>query len=239
LNIMGQPRAILFDAVGTLMRPEPTVSGAYTAVALRHGVRMDQAEVERRFRRAFARQDRIDATERDNRTDQRREAERWRGIVDDVFGEAPQTEAIFADLWNHFADARNWRLFDDVPDVWRRLSATDITLGVASNFDDRLAAVCQGLPPLDRDPQLFVSSQVGFRKPGRGFFAAIETALSLRPDELLLVGDDVTNDFEAAKAAGWQAILLDRTNSAPTAGRPDVVRTLADVVDRVSPGSRR
>jgi putative hydrolase of the HAD superfamily len=236
---MGQPRAILFDAVGTLMRPEPTVSGAYAAAAARHGLRMDPAEVERRFRQAFARQDAIDATERDNRTDQAREAERWRGIVDDVFGDLPQIEAIFDDLWDHFADARNWRLFDDVADVWQRLSATDITLGVASNFDDRLASVCRGLPPLDRDPQLFVSSQVGFRKPGRGFFTAIETALSLYPDELLLVGDDVTNDFEAAKAAGWQAILLDRSNSLPTAARPDVVRTLAEVVDRVSPGSPR
>jgi putative hydrolase of the HAD superfamily len=232
---MGQPRAILFDAVGTLMRPEPTVSGAYTSVARRHGVVVDQGEVERRFHRAFARQDAIDAKERDNRTDQQREAERWRGIVLDVFGELPQTDAIFADLWDHFADAQNWRLFDDVADVWRRLSETGVTLGVASNFDDRLAGVCRNLPPLDRDPHLFVSSQVGWRKPGRGFFAAIEKALSLEPAELLLVGDDVTNDFEAAQAAGWQAILLDRSDAMASAPKRDVIRTLAGVLDRISP----
>ena len=97
---MGQPRAILFDAVGTLMRPEPTVSRAYTAVALRHGVRMDPVEVERRFRRAFARQDTIDATERDNRTDQQREAERWRGIVK----ANGQQFVFFGSSWNRVGD---------------------------------------------------------------------------------------------------------------------------------------
>lgn len=217
------------------MRPEPSVSGAYTLVAARHGVRLEQAEVERRFRRAFARQDEIDQRERDNRTDQLREIERWRGIVNDVFGERPQTEAIFADLWDHFADPANWRLFDDVADVWQRLTAAGLKLGVASNFDDRLAGVCRGLPPLDSDPHLFVSSQVGCRKPGRGFFTAIETTLRLRPDELLLVGDDVTNDFEAAKAAGWQAVLLDRSQAAGSVTKPDVIRTLAGVLDCISP----
>jgi putative hydrolase of the HAD superfamily len=237
LNIMGQPRAILFDAVGTLMRPEPSVSGAYTAVARRHGVVLDQADVERRFRAAFARQDDIDRVERDNRTDQPREVARWRGIVADVFGEIPQVEAIFADLWDHFADARNWRLFDDVPDVWRRLSSAGVTLGVASNFDDRLTGICQRLPPLNRAQHLFVSSQVGYRKPGRGFFAAIEAALSLRPEELLLVGDDLTNDFQAAQAAGWQALLIDRAKTGEGASQQpaDSVRTLAGVLDRISP----
>jgi len=232
---MGEPRAILFDAVGTLMRPEPSVSGAYTAVAARHGVTLDQAEVERRFRQAFARQDAIDAAERDNRTDQQRERQRWRGIVDDVFGEIPQTDAIFADLWDHFADARNWRLFDDVADIWRRLDRAGFTLGIASNFDDRLAGVCQHLPPLDRCQNLFVSSQVGWRKPGRGFFAAIEAQLSLSPAELMLVGDDVTNDLQAAQAAGWQALLLDRAASDCNACPANSIHTLAAVWDRISP----
>jgi len=225
------PRAILFDAIGTLMRPEPSVAGAYTSVAARHGIHLDQADVELRFRKAFARQDTIDRVERDNRTDQQRERLRWRGIVDEVFGVVPQTEAIFADLWDHFADANNWRLFDDVADVWRRLTDAGVTLGIASNFDDRLAPVCQRLRPLDGCSNLFVSSQVGWRKPGRGFFAAIETALALSPAELMLVGDDLTNDFQAAQAAGWQAILLDRSE---TSG-PNSIRTLAGVLDRVSP----
>ncbi|HEY2839596.1 MAG TPA: HAD-IA family hydrolase [Pirellulales bacterium] len=232
---MGQPRAILFDAVGTLMRPEPSVSGAYTAVARRHGIELDQAEVERRFRRAFARQDAIDLAERDNRTDQERERQRWRGIVEDVFGPIPQIEEIFLDLWGHFANARNWRLFDDVADVWRRLTEAGMTIGIASNFDDRLAGVCRELPPLDDEPHLFVSSQVGWRKPSRGFFAAIESSLSLRPEELLLVGDDLTNDLQAAQAAGWQAILLNRSELGGGALAPDSIGTLAGLLDRISP----
>jgi putative hydrolase of the HAD superfamily len=236
LNIVLKPRAILFDAVGTLMRPEPSVAGAYTAVAGRHGIALEEADVERRFRQAFARQDKIDCDKNDNRTDQLRERERWRQIVDDVFGVLPQTEAIFADLWDHFADANNWRLFDDVADVWGRLTASGVTLGIASNFDDRLAGICQQLKPFDACQNLFVSSQVGWRKPGRGFFTAIEARLSVSPDELMLVGDDLTNDAQAAQAAGWQAILLDRSIASDSQPATNVIRTLAGVLDRVSFG---
>ena len=53
------------------------------------------------------------------RTSQAREVGRWRGIVADVFGAAPQAGAIFDDLWEHFARPGNWRLFDDAAPVWQ------------------------------------------------------------------------------------------------------------------------
>jgi putative hydrolase of the HAD superfamily len=83
-------------------------------------------------------------------------------------------------------------------------------LGVASNFDDRLDQICQALPPLTRCRHRFVSSRIGWRKPTLDFFAAIAAQFDLAPEQMLLVGDDLENDYLAARAAGWHAVLVDR-----------------------------
>ena len=46
-------RGIVFDAVGTLIKPVPTVAEAYTAAAARQGVAVKPAEVLERFKHHF------------------------------------------------------------------------------------------------------------------------------------------------------------------------------------------
>lgn len=233
------PRAVLFDAVGTLIRPEPSVAAAYALAGRRHGIEIAESELHGMFRAAMARQDEIDRRLHSGRTGQAREVERWRGIVADVFGDAPQASAIFDDLWEHFAQPDNWRLFDDAAEVWQALTAAGVTIGIASNFDERLNGICQALDPLSECQHVFVSSRVGWRKPRPEFFAAIAEELGFPADEMLLVGDDLDNDFRAARAAGWQAVLVDRTAGADRGSRqvrdssaPDSIRSLGELVPR-------
>src|SRR5258708_39906225 len=98
-------RAVVFDAVGTLIHPDPPVSVAYADAAQRFGVRLGDAEIGDRFRSAFARQEECDSR-RGHLTSAERELERWREIVADVFREAvpssERREQIFAELWRHF-----------------------------------------------------------------------------------------------------------------------------------------
>jgi putative hydrolase of the HAD superfamily len=207
-------RGVLFDAVGTLLYADPPAPAVYAAAAAEFGLRLDEVTVERRFLDAFrqhhgASQD-CETGEGSRTTSQSRELERWRAIVAAVFPELPSTEMVFAKLWDHFALRASWRLYDDVAACWRRLSARGLLLGIASNFDDRLLAVCRGLPPLAACRHVFVSSQIGFRKPDPRFFRSIERLLDLTPRELCLVGDDWESDCLAAASAGWQAVCLDR-----------------------------
>lgn len=44
------------------------------------------------------------------------------------------------------------------------------------------------------------------RKPGRGFFQAVEQALGVHPQALLMVGDDPLGDVGGAVQAGWRAV---------------------------------
>ncbi|HVU87045.1 MAG TPA: HAD-IA family hydrolase [Pirellulales bacterium] len=215
------PRAVLFDAVGTLIRPEPSVAAAYARVGRRHGIEIAEAEMHGLFRAAMAQQDEIDRRLHAGRTSQERERERWRGIVADVFGAAPQAGAIFDDLWEHFANPQHWQLFDDASGAWQALAAAGVTIGIASNFDDRLDGICRALTPLSDCRHVFVSSRVGWRKPRPEFFAAIADELGFEPAEMLLVGDDLENDFRAARAAGWQAVLVERAESSAAGTHTD------------------
>lgn len=225
--------AILFDAVGTLMNPEPTVGVAYHAAGLRHGSQRSIAEITTRFQRAFAESESQDAIRGDGRTDEDREVARWRTIVSKVYDDVASHPLLFDELWRHFSAAENWRLYDDAVAAWSMLAMRGFRLGIASNFDSRLRSICSGLPwPLD-GATLFVSSEVGYRKPHVGFFRAIEKALALPADRLLLVGDTPENDYHAARAAGWHALLIDREDRHTDVHHEHKLRSLAELASKL------
>lgn len=211
----GSIRAVLFDAVGTLIRPEPKVAAAYLAAARRFGLAgvLVEDEVSRRFRAAFARQETLDRSA-DWRTDEPRERRRWERIVAEVFGDAPNWpeigRALFESLWSHFADSGNWAVIDAARQEIDAAREAGLIVGVASNFDARLHPLLAAMPQLGITDNVFVSSELGHRKPSREFFRAIENELGLTPEQLLLIGDDVENDDRAARAAGWQSLLVSR-----------------------------
>lgn len=217
--------AVLFDAVGTLIEPDPPVAEAYQAAGRRFGSTLSPEEILRRFRAAFARQERLDETEYSNRTDELRERRRWQAIVGEVFDDVADSAGLFDELWRYFASSAHWRLCAGAADCWRKLSKRGLKLGIASNFDARLKTVCQGLKPLDECGRLFISSQLGVRKPNAAFFATISEQLKTPPERILLAGDDLGNDYYAAQAAGWQSVLIDPS------GRHAVERRIATLAE--------
>lgn len=221
-------KAVLFDAVGTLIEPCPSVGEAYAAAAACLGLTVATDEVARRFRQAFDAEERFDAETLAGRTDSDRELQRWRRIVGQVYPDAPRPEELFRQLWLHFAEPGHWRLFPDVAPVLEWLDAQGVAWGIASNFDDRLRGICQHLPELSRCQHLFLSSEIGWRKPSPEYFRAVERELRLGPPELLLIGDDVENDFLAVQAAGWGAAWLHRERiQSPADPRVPAASTIA------------
>jgi putative hydrolase of the HAD superfamily len=201
-------RAVAFDAVGTLITPDPPVQVVYEAVGRRHGSRRTGEEIHHRFRVAFRSEE-----DRDRaagwRTDPAREVERWRRIVAAVLDDAADPEACFRELWNHFARPAAWRCLPDVGAALAALAQRGVAVGLASNFDSRLRAVAGGLPELATVGPVVVSAEVGWRKPAAAFFAAAVRAFGRAAGDVLLVGDDFENDYLGATAAGLRAVLLD------------------------------
>lgn len=199
---------MLFDAVGTLIYPSPPVPEAYAAAGERCGSVLDVGTVASRFKEAL-----VEHYAPNEPTSDDRERQRWKAIVASVFLEVSPIEELFEDLWNHFGRAQHWRLFDDVGPTMQKLVARGARLGIASNFDSRLHAIVAEHPALAACEHVFVSSEVGYSKPSREFFRAIERRLAARSEDIVLVGDDVVNDVQGATAAGWRAVLLDRNGT--------------------------
>ncbi len=223
-------RGIVLDAVGTLIRPSPSVSLAYTQAAARQGVDVDPREVGRRFREHF-RVDEGDERRGPLSTDETIEHRRWKRLVHLCLPEVPDPDRAFDELWEHFADPRSWVVFPDVADGVLRLRSLGLRICVASNFDRRLHRVASGLPELSPwiEP-LVISSEVGFRKPHPEFYRAACERLGLSPDEVLSIGDDLQNDVLGPSEVGLQALLLDREGRSgfPT----DRASNLQEVADR-------
>jgi putative hydrolase of the HAD superfamily len=228
-------RAVLFDAVGTLIYPDPPVAEVYWRIGQRLGSQQTVAEVGRRFGDAFSRLATPPPACADNFeqeslvTSEGHERRRWQQIVGDVFQGLPANNGdLFQQLWEHFSSADNWALFDDVAETWQALARRGLTLGIASNFDDRLTGICRSLPPLATCTHVFRSAEIGFSKPHPQFFHTVAKRLQLSPQQILLVGDSVPNDVSGARAAGWQAIRLDRHDDATD---PMSISRLTQLID--------
>jgi putative hydrolase of the HAD superfamily len=200
-------RAVFFDAVGTLIHPEPLAPVVYASVGRRFGSRLGVETIMKRFRAAFHREDLIDRAY-GWRTSEAREITRWRYIVSTVLDDVFDAESCFRELFEHFSRPKSWRC-DPLADILPTLAAHGYMQGIASNYDERLRPVVAGLPELHPLKELVISAEVGWRKPAPRFFAALCKRISSRPEQVLLVGDDRENDFEGARAAGLHAILLD------------------------------
>ncbi len=208
-------RGIVFDAVGTLIKPVPSVAEVYTAAASRQGVGIKPYEVRERFQHHFQH----GGEHAGNgllSTDEETERRRWRAIVGGVLAEVPDPDRAFEELWDHFSQAGSWRCFPDVEPALGGLADAGISVCVGSNFDSRLRGVVLGLSELEACAQsLVVSSEVGYRKPHPLFFEAVCNHLGLPAHQVLCVGDDRENDVKGAISAGLSGILIDRGGNRP------------------------
>lgn len=219
--------AIVYDAVGTLIHVRPSVAAIYADIAGRFGSKLEPYAIRGRFHAAFARQEAIDE-QAGWRTSEVRERQRWRAIVaavlDDVADQAGCFEALFA----AFGRAEAWTSDADAAAVIEHWRNRGVRQALASNFDARLGGIIAGMPALGGLAPVLISSQVGWRKPAPAFFRAVADALGLPPGAILHVGDDRRNDFEGARQAGLQALLLDPNRQHLALG-PDRLERLGDL----------
>lgn len=210
---MGDPPSapiavVVFDAVGTLIFPDPPAGVVYCHAAKRFGLRLDENAVTRRLSHAIRAEFGEEGGKR-LETDESVERQCWRRVVQQVFPELEDAGTdLFESLWSHFAQPSHWRVNEDAQQVWSDLDQHDLRLAIASNFDERLESICRELHPLPLAAGVFHSARMGYRKPSRAFFDSVAGQLKAEPGTLLMVGDSPVADYQGASQAGWQAVLL-------------------------------
>ncbi len=226
-------RAIVFDAVGTLIHPEPPAPVVYAEVGQRFGSRLAPSAIALRFASAFRQQEDIDR-ELGLRTSEAREVQRWQQVVAQVLDDVTDWEGCFRELFEHFSRPQAWRCDPDAAATIAELANQGYVLGMASNYDRRLRSVAAGLAELEPLRHLVISSEVGWRKPAAEFFRAVCQAVAVPAGNVLYVGDDPVNDYEGARAAGLQAVLLE-PQAKPVSAQVRRIRGLSEQLRVLGP----
>jgi dihydrofolate synthase/folylpolyglutamate synthase len=195
-------RAVTFDVGGTLIEPWPSVGTVYAAVAARHGIHVAAHDLDRQFAAAWK-----------ARKDFRHSRADWMRLVNQTFAgltAKPPGDGLFSDLYEHFAAAAPWRVFEDSIPCLRRLRERGFKLGVISNWDQRLRPLLHALGLHNYFDTIVVSCEVGRCKPHAAIFQAAAAQLGTPIQGILHVGDSAAEDIEGARRAGLQAVLLRR-----------------------------
>ncbi len=197
---------MVFDAAGTLIHVKPSVSQAYSTVAASLGIHEPADSIQHRVGPAWKKWFSIDELP----TNEADQLSRWQGLVRDCFPDLhdDQFSQLFSALWNHFTLPEAWEIDEDAEHVLSWFAAHHWKIAIASNFDQRLPKLLEQYKAFRCVDHVFYSSQVGWSKPNPHFYRSIQEKLGVEPQDILMVGDTWSNDYQAPKAVGWQAIWL-------------------------------
>ncbi|HLO97819.1 MAG TPA: HAD-IA family hydrolase [Fimbriimonas sp.] len=115
--------------------------------------------------------------------------------------------------------SHTFKLFDDVVPCLTGLKATGIPMAVISNWDLSLHKCMEAHGILVYFDAVWASLVFGAEKPDARFFAHAYNTFHVRPEECIHVGDLVVDDYDGARAAGMNAVLIDRGSGEPSRER--------------------
>ena len=206
------PKAIFFDAAGTIFYLPRGVGYHYALVATELGLKWDSARLDRAFSNAWNVMPPREAIDGPRENDDK---DWWRELVDLVLNEVASSmnaldrDNFFEIVYEHFAEAGVWELYPEVVEVLENLSAR-FQLAVVSNFDGRLRMILEQLGVSKFFKHVFLSSELGADKPDPEIFRRALRIVQLQPNEVLHVGDDPERDWKAAATAGLSIFRLER-----------------------------
>jgi putative hydrolase of the HAD superfamily len=226
----GTPRAVLLDAMGTLVELEPPAPRLRAALHDRLGVDvgLDGAQRAMRAEIGYYRAHHLRGADAIGLAGLRRECARVVREALPSLGEAGEEEVLEGLL-----AALRFRAHADAPPALRALRDAGVALVAASNWDVSLHDVLAetGLAPL-LDGAVS-SAEVGADKPRPALFErALELAGGAVPAQAVHVGDRIDEDVAGAVAAGIRPVLVVRDGAASDGAAPGgvaTIRTLAEL----------
>jgi putative hydrolase of the HAD superfamily len=221
-------RAVLLDALGTLVRLDPPAPRLREELA-RRGVRVDAGAAERAFAAEIAYYVEHHTQGRDEGS-LAELRDRCAAVLQAALGVPqlalpPVREAMLASIV--------FEAYPDAAPALEELRGRGLRLVAASNWDCSLPRVLDGAGLGELLDGVATSAAVGARKPDP---ALLEAALGLAgcaPDEAVHVGDSLENDVRGALAAGIRVVLVDRTGSTRDAAGIPVVSGLAELASLI------
>lgn len=203
-------RAVTLDAMGTLVAIEPPGPRLQGSLARRLGLAVDLARcegamrVEMRHYRAHCVEARDAATLAALRLE-----------CASLLADALALEVSGAELLPSLTDAIAFHAYADAKPAIDELAAVGLRLAVVANWDVSLPDVLARLGLAERFEAIVTAAEVGAAKPDPAPFQAALERLGVEAGQSVHVGDDPVTDIAGARAAGFSAVLVDRSGRAP------------------------
>jgi putative hydrolase of the HAD superfamily len=217
---MERIRAVLLDALGTLVHFEPPAPLLRAGLRERLGIEVtaEAAEAAIRDEIAYYRAHLHEGRDAGSLADlRRRSAEAMRPAL-----------GVDADLTDVLLASLRFHAYPDAAPALTALRSRGIAIVVVSNWDhslhERLAET--GLAPLVDGA--VASAELGHAKPERAIFERALELAGAEPGEALHAGDSPREDVEGALAAGLRAVLVARDGRPANASVP-VIASLAEL----------
>jgi putative hydrolase of the HAD superfamily len=224
-------RAVLLDALGTLVELEPPWPFLRSTLSSRHGIEVSEEDA----KQAMLAEIGYYRSHHQLGSDERSLAELRRDCALVLRERLPQTAALEVDaLTEVLLDCLRFSPYPDAAPALAALRAAGLRLAVVSNWDCSLPQVLAGLGLAGALDTIAVSARVGALKPDPAIFQAALVELRCDPDEALFVGDSLETDVLGAQAAGLRALLLERGTAGADGSDVERISSLADLTELVA-----
>ncbi|KAL0896587.1 hypothetical protein Bca101_080548 [Brassica carinata] len=203
-------RALLVDAVGTLLVPAQPTAQIYKNIGEKYGVEYSEAEILTRYRRAYQKpwgQSHLRVGRCLVKKRYVNDARPfWQYIVSASTG--CSDSQYFEELYDYFTTEQAWKLCDpEAEKVFKAIKEAGVKVAIVSNFDTRLRPLLRALRCEEWFDAVAVSAEVEAEKPNPTIFLKACELLGVNPEDAVHVGDDRRNDLWGARDAGCDAWL--------------------------------
>ena len=164
-----------------------------------------------------------------------------RRIIEQMGGAGAGLEACAREIYAEWAANQHFSLYDDVAPVLRDLAAAGLPPRPDLQHAPLPHLVPGALRPCRAHQRSHLVLEHGYNKPHPSIFRTALRLLQVRPEEAVMVGDNLKQDIEGALNVGMGAVLVCRSGTpcgpsdgddglAETRGAVPVIRSLHDLL---------
>ena len=235
------PQVVFLDAVGTLFSVRGSVGFQYAQVAAEFGMEIEPRSIDRAFYHCFQAAPKMAFSGAAPADIPHAEYEWWRSLAVQTFEQTGDLQKFadfdqfFQSLYEYFATAKPWTVFEDTAIALQAFQAAGITLSLLSNFDSRLYRVIQALDLANYFAAITISTEVGAAKPETGIFelALAKHDMGQSPELAWHIGDSFKEDYQGAITSGIQAFWLNRDRHEPSDPQKQSANTIHLLTDLI------